>query len=312
MKKDLNSLKWLTLAVIFTVFACRKSVTDTPVPPQQPPPQNPQDSTQPAKKADTTSTPAAPFPQQPLTGCTYDPNYGDSIIYPQPTSGQDYIVHPINVPGPGKFLAWPAGLVIDSVTGAIDVTKSETGERFAIGFVKAGTTDTCLSNLIIGGGSYMDSVYVLADGQTAAYPYYDANPTLTTICGTGNGNGTGCAFDVTGSAAMMKVVVNHSTGVIDLDKTLNGPGGLLSSGAFGLVPLNGQTVTAMIYYRLNDPSNLATQHIQVEFMYYDSKSNINPGLLGSVVNKLDNILTGNLIDKSANPRPPLIIITRRN
>ena len=30
---------------------------------------------------------------------------------------------------------------MDSKTGAIDLTKSETGQRYSIGFVKSGTTD---------------------------------------------------------------------------------------------------------------------------------------------------------------------------
>ena len=83
------------------------------------------------------------------------PIYGDSIIYPQPTSGSDYIFRPVNNPGTGKYFSWPIGMVIDSVSGAIDVTKSQTGQRYDIGFIKSGTTDTCLSQLIIGG----------ADGQ---------------------------------------------------------------------------------------------------------------------------------------------------
>src|ERR1700733_14647721 len=198
MKQYLNIFQLGILASIVVLFACRKSVTDSQtqtIPPSQ------HDSTQQAQPDTQAVAPLAPYPQAPITGCAYDPNYGDSIIYPQPTNGQDYIVSPINNPGPGKYLAWPAGMVIDSVTGAIDVTKSNTGERYAVGFVKSGTTDTCLIPLIIGGADYMDSVYVLADNATQAVPYFEANPSLASICsGQGNG-GNSCSFDVTGSAA---------------------------------------------------------------------------------------------------------------
>lgn len=259
------------------------------------------DSTPP--KIDTPAVPP-PYPQAPLASCYYAPNYGDTIIYPQPTSGSDYIVHPVNTPGPGHYFSWPVGMVLDSATGAIDVTKSETGLKYALGFVKAGTHDTCIQFLTIGGAAYMDSVYVLNAGQTTAIPYFEANPTLLSVC-----QGGGCSFDVTGSAAHQKVIVDHSSGNIDLQKTLNGTV-LGLGGAFGLLPTNGQTITTTIYYRLTDPSNQALQHIDVQIMYYNSKSLINGGLLGGIVNKLDNLLSGNLISLSANPRPPLIIITR--
>lgn len=249
--------------------------------------------------------PKAPFPQAPLNACLLAPIYGDTIIYPQPTSGSDYIMNVVNSPGAGKYLSWPVGMVIDSVSGAIDVTASQTGLQYAVGFVKNGTTDTCLQTLVIGGASYEDSVYYIAEGQTNAFPYFEANPNLINTCATGNG----CSFDVTGSAAKIGVAVNTSTGVINLQQTLNG--GLLGlGGAFGLLPQNGSTVTATIYYKLNDPSNFALQNIQVQLVYYDQATLINSGLLSTVLLKLDNLLSGHLIDNSANPRPPLVVIVR--
>ncbi len=249
--------------------------------------------------------PKAPFPQAPLNACLLAPIYGDTIIYPQPTNGSDYIMNVVNSPGAGKYLSWPVGMVLDSVSGAIDVTASQTGLQYAMGFVKNGTTDTCLQTLVIGGASYEDSVYYIAQGQTTALPYFEANPNLINTCATGNG----CKFDVTGSAANMGVVVNTSTGAINLQQTLNGA--LLGlGGAFGLLPQNGSTVTATIYYKLNDPSNYALENIQVQLVYYDQPSLINSGLLSTVLLKLDNLLSGHLIDNSANPRPPLVVIVR--
>ena len=108
--------------------------------------------------------------------------------------------------------------------------------------------------------------------------------------------------------------MNTTTGVIDLNKTLNGPGGLqgLLGGAFGLLPVNGSAFTSTIYYKLNDPSNEALENIQVQFVYYDTKSAVPGGVLGGVVNILNNLLSGNILSTGANPRPPLVIITRRD
>ena len=197
-------------------------------------------------------------------------------------------------------------MVLDQNTGAINITQSQTGMRYIMGFVKSGTHDTCLSQLIIGGAAYYDSVYVFANGATTAAPYFEANPYLPSVCANG-----GCTFDVTGSAAAQKVIVNKTTGVIDLQKTLDGSLFTLG-GAFGLIPVNGQTLKTTIYYRINYGSNNALQQIQVQLMYYDSKSLINGGLLGGIINALDNVLSGNVISTSASPRPPLIIMVRKN
>jgi hypothetical protein len=298
----------IVIVLLLTVAACRKTVTDTTSLSQnQGPSSRPApgkvDSTKPVT-ADSSSV-LPPYPKSTPTGaCSTLPIYGDTIIFPQPTNGQDYIVTPVNSPGTGKYFAWPQGMVIDSLTGAIDVTKSETGMKYAIGFVKNGTTDTCLSPLIIGGAAYMDSVYVLANGAIQAAPYFDANPYLPSVC-----SGNGCTFDVTGSAATQKVIVNTASGIIDLQKTLNGTG--LLGGAFGLLPISGSTITTDIYYRLNDASNNALQHITVQLEYYDSKALISGGLLGTITNRLNNLFSGNMISNYANPRPPLIIIVRR-
>jgi hypothetical protein len=300
MKKELYLIRVsILLLIIVIVFACRKSAN----PLNQTP--NPvithQDSTQ-VQKVDS---PGLPFPLAPVTGCSYAPDYGDSIVFPQPVSGgNDYFVSPINNPGPGTYMAWPQGLVINSTTGVIDLTKSQSGERFSIGFVKSGTTDTCLTSLILGGASYMDSVYVFTNGATQAFPYFNANPFLASVCATSGVSGS-CKFDVTGSAKNAHVIVDNNSGMIDLEKTLN-------AGAFGLLPLNGMVISPTIYYQLNDGSNMALQQVTVNILYYYSKSQINPSLLSGLTTKLNNILLDVLIMSSGNPRPPMIIITRFN
>src|SRR6202012_277854 len=132
-----------------------------------------------------------PFPQTPAPSgaCQLQPIYGDSLVYLQPNSGGDEILSPVNSPGPGKYYAWPAGMIIDHTTGAIDLSQSETGMKYVIGFVPQGTTDTCLSTLIIGGASYYDSAYVVNSGGVKAVPYFDANPAGGSNCA-GQGNGS--------------------------------------------------------------------------------------------------------------------------
>jgi hypothetical protein len=85
----------------------------------------------------------------------------------------------------------------------------------------------------------------------------------------------------------------------------------LLGGAFGLLPVNGSSFTQAIYYKLNDGSNEALENISVQFVYYDSKSAVPAGVIGGVVNILNNLLSGNILSTSTNPRPPLVIITRR-
>lgn len=308
----------IALILVITATGCEKFVpADDNFRPLSDSPNGPKatDTTAPVTRGDTLLSPTPPYPQQtantnppnnPAPGCPTLPIYGDTIIFTQPTSGPDYVMNPVNNPGTGQYFAWPVGLDLNQTTGAIDLTQSQTGMRYVLGFVPSGSTDTCLSTLIVGGAAYYDSVYVLADGQTTSSPYFEANPLLPNPCLNG-----GCTFDVTGSAAAKKVIVNTTTGVIDLQKTLNG--GLLG-GAFGLLPQSGSVITVPIYYKLNDASNEALENISVQIEYVTSKSQLNSAVLSGIINQVNDLLSGNIIYNAnqANPRPPLIIITRYN
>jgi hypothetical protein len=320
----------IAFMLVITVYSCEKVVIDPDLRPLSTSPTGPKGATTsdtvktPPPTQDTITVPTPPLPQHtidsnkntnngspnsaPSSSCPLEPIYGDTIIFTQPTSGPDYIFNPVNNPGQGKYFSWPVGMVLNQNTGAIDLTASQTGMKYYIGFVKAGTTDTCLSTLIVGGASYYDSVYVLADNDSTASPYFEANPYLPNICA-----GGGCTFDVNGAAAAKKVVVNKVTGVIDLQQTLQ-PSGLagLLGGAFGLLPQSGSSIIVPIYYKLNDQSNQAMEMIQVQIAYYDSESQVSSGVLGGVLNTLNSLLAGNPITTGTNPRPPLIIIVRRH
>lgn len=249
-----------------------------------------------------------PFPSH-ASSCGLLPIFGDTLIYPQPTANGNDVLAPVNNPGAGKYFAWPAGMVIDQNSGVIDLTQSQTGMKYAIGFVKAGTTDTCLSSLTLGGASYVDSVYLVNSGGVTALPYFDGKPFQTSNC-VGSGQGSGCSFDATGSAAALHVVINNGSGEIALQSSLDGSGG--QTGVFGPTPFNGQTVTVPIYYQIRQGSNNALQRIDVELMYFDSKADLNMALLTTLSTRSANLYNGGLISTSLAPRPPLIILVRKN
>ncbi|MFI5194037.1 MAG: hypothetical protein ACHQD7_08270 [Chitinophagales bacterium] len=306
MKKNLSIGSTILVLALICLLACRKTIDSIETIPSKPPVKVDSAKNQADSTKSTPDTTAVPYPQTPLLGCTYSPDYGDSIVFTQPVTGQDYVISPVNNTGvSGTYFSWPGGLILNSQTGSIDLTKSETGARYEIGFVKAGTTDTCMTSLIVGGAAYMDSVYVLADNQTTSAPYFNADPYGPPIC-TGSSGGQGCQFDYNNSAKNQGVVVDNHTGIIDLQQTMK-------NSLFSLLPLDGTTVNTTIYYKLNDNSNLAPQKIQVKLMFYNKKSGIPPNLLSSITNKLVNTLQNLLLIKSStSPRPPLIIITRFN
>ncbi len=304
MKQFQNKGSLILIMTICIAVACKKTV-DEPLPDN-----NQTNTTTPGNiphAADTTLSvpvaPVVPYPEAPASGCDFAPDYGDSIVYSQPASG-DYFVYPQNNQGvAGTYLSWPAGLSINSKTGAIDLTKSETGQRYSLAFVKNGTTDTCMSQLIVAGAAYMDSVYVLTQSNYTSKPYFNANPYGVAPC---QGNqGQGCQFDYNNAAHNQGIEIDQKTGFIDLKKTMQ-------NSLFGLLPLNGMTVYTTIYYKLNDNSNFAPQKIQLKLVYYNHKSDVPAATLLTLTDNLFNTLNNLLISKGPSARPPLIVIVRGN
>jgi len=299
MKHNLPKGSLILLFAFTCAISCKKSADQIV---QDPPPgvTVPHDTTM------TAPVPVIPYPVNPVPECDNAPDYGDSIVYPQPSSSNDYYVYPQNNKGlQGTYLSWPDGLNLNASTGAINLTQSETGQRYSVAFVKSGTLDTCMSELIVGGAAYMDSVYVLSQSDTTSKPYFNANPYAPSPCQGSSGPGSGCQFDYNNYAHDQGIEIDQNTGFIDLKKSMK-------NNLFGLLPLNGSTVYTTIYYKLNDNSNYAAQKIQLKLMYYDRKSDIPPSLLATVTNNLLNALNDLLISKGPSTRPPLIIIVRNN
>jgi hypothetical protein len=244
--------------------------------------------------------------------CANAPNYGDSIVYLKPASGGDFFVTPVNNVGvDGTYFSWPEGLKLNRNTGSVNLSQSETGVRYNIAFVKKGSTDTCVSQLIVGGLTYMDAIYVLERGDTLASPVFNADPFASPICDASddtdypdnNGNGNNkCVFDDDSPGQRAndhKLRVRTKSGVINLKKSVE-------DGLFGKNPKNGASKTVQIRYRLNDASLKAAQKIQVQVVYYDKASNIPIAMQQEITGKRANMFGYKII--KGRPRPPLIII----
>ncbi len=117
MKQNLIKGSLILLCTFISAIACKKSV-DHPA----------QDTGINNIQHDTTmTTPVIPYPVNPLPECNSAPNYGDSIVYPQPATNSDYYIYPQNNQGmQGTYLSWPDGLSINANTGAVNLTQSET------------------------------------------------------------------------------------------------------------------------------------------------------------------------------------------
>ena len=244
--------------------------------------------------------------------CPNAPNYGDSILYLKPKAGGDFFVSPINNSGvQGTYLSWPEGLKINQNSGVINLSQSETGVRYKVAFVKSGTTDTCISQLIIGGMTYLDNIYVLEQNDTLAKPVFNADPFLTSICDASddsdypdsNANGNNkCAFDDAApgqKANELKLRVRTKSGIINLKKSV-------ADGLFGPVLRNGDSKRVPIQYRLNDGSQKAVQTLTVQVIYYDKVSSIPVSLIQEVSSKRNNMYTYQIVN--GKPRPPLLVI----
>lgn len=262
---------------------------------------------------------AIPFPVSGSYNCKLKkPLYKESLLYNKSGSSNDFIVKAENELR-GKYYSWPKGLHLDSITGAINVSASQGGIKYTVGFVQTGYRDTCLQDIVLSGASYVDSIYVLGKNDSLAYPYFNANLATASICnvsgdedypGSGGKGDDKCEFDAEdnkgkkGRANEKKVKVRTVSGVINLKKTL-------ADGAFGSAnPVNGQGLIVPVYYKLADQSAKALQKVNVQLIFFDKKSDIPVALLNYIQRKQTSIRGGRLISAGGDPRPPLVIITR--
>jgi hypothetical protein len=255
-------------------------------------------------------------------------SYGDTLFYLRNQPG-DYTIMPVSRPAaPGIFKAIPQGLVIDSVSGRVNVTRSETGLRYKIFYLDAARNPVDSVKLVISGIDYADSIYqlrVTPNAYDTAFPIYNARPELPLPCSSDDDDDDGCIFDETDlnndgnddipGVIQDKLLVDIKRGTIDAEASFH-------AGIFGSSnPANGIVKNFTMYYRLNDASNMALNKINIRVYHYRRYSDIPQSLLDEInarrryqqtINNLS--VTGSYSGvaryniESRPKRPPLIII----
>ncbi len=187
-------------------------------------------------------------------------SYGDSIFFLE-NQAADYKVLPING-GVGEYSGFPDGIDLDSKTGEINISKSETGLRYRITFVPSGTTDSISTVVVISGINFLDGFYKLTTTDSVILPLYNANQG-SAIPGINNGT----LFDEGSGCNSAGCNVDISAGSINLAQTVR-------NGVFGTTPSNNDRHEFQLNYRINDQSSKSLNTIRVKLYYFDSISDV--------------------------------------
>lgn len=238
-------------------------------------------------------------------------SYGDSIFFLQNQS-TDYIVTPTQTIS-GQYEAFPDGIEIDTKTGAINVSKSETGLRYRITFKPDAGTDSFSTVILISGINFLDGFYKLTTADSILTPIYNAKNT-NTIPGTNSGS----VFDEGSNCNSAGCKVDVSNGSINLAETVR-------NGVFGATPSNNDRHEFQMNYRINDKSGKALNSLKVKLYYFDSINDVKQEAYdiitsrnGTILrhnNSFDNLTASNFrpfgTTKPSNPRPPCVFILAR-
>lgn len=224
-------LKILLLVINVTIFACKKDNNAGSNIPPPPPPGN-------------------------------DLSYGDSIFYIN-SQASDYVILPTET-RTGRYSGFPDGINIDQNTGAINVSKSETGLRYRVSFVPQGSTDSIQTTIVISGINFMDGFYILTTADSIIRPVYNAN-SLAAVPGVNNGT----SFDIGSGCNSAGCNVNVAAGFINLAQTVR-------NGVFGATPTNNDRHEFDLNYEINDNSGKALNTIRVKLYYFDTMADVTP------------------------------------
>lgn len=258
-------------------------------------------------------------------GTTFDCSsfaFSDSLYFISAAASN--LVRPINELN-GKFSAFPDGLALDSLTGAIDINASETGLTYRVEFSPTNGAAPCTTLLTIGGINYLDEVFVLDQGQQFARPIYNGSANGLIPCDDDdddddddNDDDDDCEFDVDGpdgtNLADIGIEIDDDTGALDLQKTLE-------NNIFGASPLNGATNDFTLYYRISDQSLGALNQIGVRLFYFETMVDVPQQLLEEIEDKrssllnqtpsTENLRTTRVPLTNRRPRPPYLVIVAR-
>ncbi|WP_194973940.1 molybdopterin-binding domain-containing protein [Aquiflexum lacus] len=264
------------------------------------------------------------------TGTTFDCNnfsYSDTLYHINIDPEQ--IILPVNELS-GTFESFPEGLELDSITGAIDINKSETGLKYRIEFKPSNNASSCSFFLSIAGINYLDEIFVLDQGERFAKAIYNGNQDGIIPCEEYNSedeedeedeeddDDDSCKFDIDGpdgnKLADFGVSVDHDTGEIDMLETLE-------EETFGENPINGDARDFTLYYRISDESLSALNKIGVRLFYYETMADVPQELIDEIQEKRDLILSSGEVGPNfrtlqddvikRKPRPPYLVIVAR-
>src|SRR5450631_792022 len=189
-----------------------------------------------------------------------DLSYGDSIFYLR-NQASDYIVLPLQN-RLGQYSGFPEGIDIDQNSGAINISKSETGLRYRISFVPDGTTDSIHAVIVISGINFLDGFYKLTTADSVIRPLYNANAS-SSVPGLNNGT----AFDIGSGCNSAGCNVNTAIGSINLAQTVR-------NGVFGATPTNNDRHEFDLNYRINDKSSKTLNTLRVKLYYFDTINDV--------------------------------------
>lgn len=226
----------------------------------------------------------------------YNLSYGDSIIYLRPSSG-DYIVNPLTRRD-GVYTGFPEGIEIDATTGAINVSKSETGLRYRITHTAPDGKKT-ETLVVLSGISFKDRFYILSQNDSMALPVYNASNLRTLPL-------SGSNFDEGNNANSGGCSVRTDDGKINLAQCVR-------NGVFGNTPQNDSRRDFDIAYRINDGSGKSLNKLRVRLYYYSSMADVAPDLLQTLADRETGGVflrggTAETVQQAAKPRPPCVII----
>lgn len=235
----------------------------------------------------------------------YTLRYGSDVIYLKNQSS-DHIVYPLSISA-GTYTAFPDGIELDEKTGAINVSKSETGLRYKITYT-APEGDTNSALIVLSGITFPDHFYHLSQSDSIAYPIYNANNGLAVPV-------NGSSFDEGNTANNSGCSVKTQNGQINLAETVR-------NGIFGSIPQNDVRKDFEIEYRLNDASEKALNKLRVRLYYYNTLADVPPDLWQTLNDRvsqgvflqMNNQGFSNITARTAGvtalakPRPPCVII----
>lgn len=256
------------------------------------------------KKKEDSSVLIVPTPL-PKTTMNSGFKYPDSVLYLGSNTDQ---ILPVNADA-GTYQSFPEGLQIDELTGAIDLSKSETGLKYNVTFTSLGSGKAESTTVIVSGINYMDKIYNLSAGDSVVFPVYNADHALNLP---GNAN----TFDESKGCKKGGISINGINGRINLAESVRNQG--IDTGATEEVNMD---------YRISDRSQQSLNNLRLKIYFYRNTKEIPKYLTDLLVERKGTILSAgtssfvgqNSFPKNfgnptistklkARPRPPCIIV----